>query len=154
MGRVIANLSRDIQIKKLKTSHEKKILEAFFEKDPKWTVRTINYLNKILKMSKSRIYKWGYERSKKSSSSSLVQTINKPIQRITFSDLFGDSKDYNGIVDWLCSEIKPKQQDLSKTEFEEYNELAAKLSIHEKPVIHQPQLKLRSLKSIEGIFLN
>ena len=77
------------------------MLEAFYKKDPMWTVKTINYLSDVLKMSKSRIYKWGYERSKKCSHPLIIQKVHKPLDKILFSDLFGNNADYNTVVEWL-----------------------------------------------------
>ena len=50
---------------------EVRILEAEFQKDPRWTLKQSKALAQLLNVTQTKVYKWGYERKKKHSQDSL-----------------------------------------------------------------------------------
>mmetsp|Transcript_5290 Transcript_5290/g.6292 ORF Transcript_5290/g.6292 Transcript_5290/m.6292 type:complete len:250 (-) Transcript_5290:125-874(-) len=102
MARVNSKKSRKSAIKRWKTFSEKEVLECYFQLDPNWGRKTINYLRPIVKLSEEQIYKWGYERKKKldESYTSQQNQIRKPVG--TEKELKNlKYRDYNALVDEL-----------------------------------------------------
>ena len=42
--------------------NEREVLECYFELDPEWTRKTIDYIKDLVQLSEKQIYKWGYEK--------------------------------------------------------------------------------------------
>mmetsp|Transcript_3354 Transcript_3354/g.3957 ORF Transcript_3354/g.3957 Transcript_3354/m.3957 type:complete len:159 (+) Transcript_3354:39-515(+) len=107
-----------------KTILEKKILEAYFKIDPLWCSKTIKYVQKIVKLSQEKIYKWGY----------IKILATKQIQRDSFpylvtleqvsseGQIFGNTCDFNLLCDWLCQDYKSKSE-LSSQEQATYDKI-------------------------------
>lgn len=56
-----------IKVKKyIPTTEEVAILESYFEQDPKWSTRTVREVAKQLKMSMKKVYKWGFDKKRRS----------------------------------------------------------------------------------------
>ena len=56
---------------------EVRILEAEFQKDPRWTLKQSKALAQQLNVSQTKVYKWGYERKKKQSNDSQDKFVVK-----------------------------------------------------------------------------
>mmetsp|Transcript_3487 Transcript_3487/g.2952 ORF Transcript_3487/g.2952 Transcript_3487/m.2952 type:complete len:90 (+) Transcript_3487:16-285(+) len=82
-----AERPKNTGILQIKTHEEKLILESFYDLDPDWQNKTIDFINLLflenfINIDKTQIYKWGYERMRKTGRSSRITVIkaNKPVQ--------------------------------------------------------------------------
>jgi len=101
------------------------ILEAFYEQDPDWHNKTIEYINKLVNLDKTQIYKWGYEKMRKVGSWSRITVIKtqKKVEDLCLKDLYDESYDFNRIVDWLWLDHKFKSEKLTKEEKQIYKRI-------------------------------
>ncbi len=60
-GIFVQQKSRRIRIK---TNEEIEFLEEQFQKDPKWTRKTVQHCKKFLKLRTHQIYKWGFDKKR------------------------------------------------------------------------------------------
>lgn len=109
--------------KRWKTLNEREVLECYFELDPEWNRKTIDYIKDLVQLSEKQIYKWGYEKRRRLNiDQKEKKTIN--LKQVTpASDLTSpiDPDTYNDVVDSLFPDELSEEEVLSEEQKEIYD---------------------------------
>jgi len=115
--------------KRWKTLNEREVLECYFELDPEWTRKTIVYIKDLVQLSEKQIYKWGYEKRRRSSVYQKEEkAINmKQVTNIAELDAPLDPNNYNQIVEDLFPEEVNEEESLTVEQKEIYDHVRNQL---------------------------
>jgi hypothetical protein len=139
MSKLSNKRTRQSALKRWKTFNEKEILDEFYNLDSNWSRKTINYVAKIVKLTEEQIYKWGYEKKRKTTddqqkSSDIIKS------RVGASSTNTACIDYNKLVDELSPNGELTVEKLTKQEKKVYDALKTRIMKKEKCIKEMSEL--------------
>jgi hypothetical protein len=115
--------TRRTALKRWKTFNEKEILDAFYDLDSNWSRKTINYVAKIVKLTEEQIYKWGYEKKRRSTDDHQLKSSKVDETRSEVLNINTGYINYNKLVDEMFPNEGLTDDKLTKQEKKIYDAL-------------------------------
>ena len=124
------DVSKNVNIaKRWKTLNEREVLECYFELDPEWTRKTIEYIKDLVQLSEKQIYKWGYEKRRRLNVNQKEEkTVNMKFvtQAVELASPI-DPETYNKVVDDLFPDEPDEEEVLTNDQKEIYDHVRDQL---------------------------
>jgi hypothetical protein len=132
--------TRKTALKRWKTYNEKEILDAFYDLDSNWSRKTISYVAKIVKLTEEQIYKWGYEKKRRSTNEHQQKSSNVGETRIDVLNINTEYINYNKLVDELFPNGRLTDDKLTKQEKKIYDALKTRIMKKDKCIKEMNEL--------------
>lgn len=115
--------------KRWKTLNEREVLEWYYELDPEWTRKTINYIKDLVQLSIKQIYKWGYEKRRRLNGFKKDDKLLnlKHVTNISNLNSFCCLDNFNSIVDQMFPEDENQDEILNKEQMDIYDKVRDQL---------------------------